>query len=69
MPIAAAGGLAYIACMAWDDIPFRFLNHNEFAALSDKDKVTYLLRASQELEKRRRQIRDQMQTAVARQRV
>jgi hypothetical protein len=61
MPIPAAGGLTYIACMARDDVSFRFLNGNEFAALSDKDKVAYLLRASQELEKRQRQIRDQMQ--------
>jgi hypothetical protein len=60
MTMPAAGGLTYIACMAADDKAFRFLSNNEFTALSDKDKVTYLFQASQELEECRRQIRDQM---------
>jgi hypothetical protein len=46
--------------MSGNDTSFRFLSHNEFAALSDKDKATYLFQAAQELENCQRQIRDQM---------
>ena len=58
--IPAASGLTYIARMAGDDRSFRFLSNDEFVALSGKDKATYLFKASQELEERHRQIRDQM---------
>ena len=59
--IPAAGVLTYIGRMAGDDRSFRFLSNDEFLALSDRDKATYLLRASQELENRQRQIRAEMQ--------
>lgn len=61
MTIPAADGLSYIARMGGNDMAFRFLSNDEFVALSDKDKAIYLFQASQELEKRQRQIRDQMQ--------
>ena len=61
MTIPAANALSYIARMAGNDMPFRFLSNDEFGALSDKDKASYLFQASQELEKRQWQIRDQMQ--------
>ena len=47
--------------MAGNDMSFRFLSNDEFVALLDKDKAIYLFQASQELEKRQREIRDQMQ--------
>jgi hypothetical protein len=59
MTIPATGGPSYIARMTGNDVSFRFLSHNEFAALSDKDKATYLFQAAQELENCQRQIRDQ----------
>jgi hypothetical protein len=60
MTVSPAGGLTYIARMAPHDRSFRFLSNDEFVALPDKDKVTYLLKASQALEERQRHIRDQM---------
>jgi hypothetical protein len=62
MTIPAADGLSYIARMGGNDMAFRFLSNDEFVALSDKDKAIYLFQASQELEKRQRQIRDEMQS-------
>jgi hypothetical protein len=60
MTVSVAGGLTYIDRMAADDRSFRFLSNDEFLALPDRDKVTYLVKASQQLEERQRQIRDQM---------
>jgi hypothetical protein len=61
MTVSPAGGLTYIARMAPADRSFRFLSNDEFVALPDKDKATYLFKASQALEERQRHIRDQMQ--------
>jgi hypothetical protein len=41
--------------------PFKFLNPAEFAALTGKERDTYLNTAAQELEMRQRELREQAQ--------
>ena len=41
---------------------FKFLNHEDFMRLSPDAKAAYLLRASEELERRQRLIREQIKT-------
>jgi hypothetical protein len=40
--------------------PFKFLNPEEFSALTGKEKEIYLSMAAQELEMRQRTLREQM---------
>jgi len=44
---------------------FRFLDEEEFAALDHKARISYLVRAHQELTERQRVLRDQMRRTVA----
>ena len=41
--------------------PFKFLNHEQFSALTSKDKADYLTIAARELETRQHKLREEMQ--------
>jgi|KBSMisStaDraftv2_1062788.scaffolds.fasta_scaffold785689_2 hypothetical protein len=42
---------------------FHFLSHSEFEALSAKDRAYYLVRAQQELDEKKRILRQQLELA------
>lgn len=44
--------------------PFRFLDDEEFARLSTREKAIYLNEAAQELEARQRRLREQMHALI-----
>ena len=53
--------------MEKEEIPFRFLTDAEFLALQAAERTRYLVRASEELERRRQKLSDQTAKHITKQ--